>query len=416
MIIIYNVVLFIFFIPALAFFAFSYGRRHKESFFYRWRERAGEWDADKGNDGRPLLWIHGASLGEMRVVEPLVRELKEYRVLVSTLTNSGREYAEKNRISDHVVFAPLDFTFLVKRAVLRSRPAALVLIETELWPGMITAAARAGLKILLVNGRMSARSYPKYHALRGFWKPLLSCMDRVAARSPEDADRFVQVGCPQAKVSITGNIKYDRAFPAPTFRRSDFALRDTDILFIAGSTRSGEEALLLEALLPLRQKYPSLKLVIAPRHLDRIPELQRYLESQGLSCRLRSAASPSTYDCLLLDTFGELQQWYALSDICYVGGSLVNKGGQNPIEPAAYGRPVFFGPDMSNFQSESNAIIKAGGGFGVKDAQELAAAVEAFVKDNHARVVAGAKARQAVEAQRGALARTAKMIRETVGR
>ncbi|MHB9155170.1 MAG: 3-deoxy-D-manno-octulosonic acid transferase, partial [Endomicrobiales bacterium] len=341
MIFIYNTVLFILFLPAMLFLMLRYRRRFAAEFFYRYRERLGTWKMPAGKeDTRPLLWFHCASLGEARAAEPLIRELKDFRILLTTVTFSGREYARTNSLGDLLYYAPLDFSFLVAKAVSPLKPRGLVLVETELWPGMIAAAKKAGAKVVLANGRLSSHSYPFYRDLSFFWKPVLGRIDHLCARSPEDAERFVSIGFPESRAEVTGNIKYDRTFPATGRDREEFRLAAADTVWVCGSTRPGEEEILAGVFNALRKKYASLKLVIAPRHVERARQVAALLDRNHIRSSLRSRPAAADFECLVVDTFGELQALYALSDLAFVGGSLVDKGGQNPIEPAAFSKPV----------------------------------------------------------------------------
>ena len=355
--------------------------------------------------------FHCASLGEVRAVEPLIHRFKESSVVITTLTRAGRDYAIKNNVAPYVFFAPLDFSFLVRHFIHVVSPQSLLLVETEIWPGMISAAARDGLRVIIINGRLSVDSYPYYRAFRTFWRHFMLNIDYIAARSEEDAERFIRLGYPSKRVFLTGNIKYDRDFNNFGLRKEDFGFSSSDLLLVCGSTRSGEEEIIVRAWKSLQEKFPSLKLVIAPRHLNRVQAVERTLRHAGVSACRRSNGGGPGCSCLILDTFGELLKLYAIADVAFVGGSLVPKGGQNPIEPAAYNRPVVFGPSMENFRTEANILTESGGGFMVKDAPDLVTTLERLLADPSICARAGERARRAVEKQKGALSRTEEIIR-----
>lgn len=411
MTLVYNLLLIILFVPALFILAIRQRKRFFSEFTFGYRERLGIWPPHE-EDGRPVMWFHCASLGEVRAVEPLLKRFTDYRILLTTVTVSGREYAEKNKLAAYLYFAPLDLDLLVARAVMPFKPKALVLVETELWPGLINAAGRAGARVVVVNARLSAHSFPFYKALSFFWQSVLAGVDRMYARSAEDAERFAAIGVPPEKITVTGNIKYDRGFAGIAAARSEYGLADSDLVWVCGSTRPGEEDILAGVFKRLKERYADLKLVIAPRHIDRVPEIAGLLKEKGIACRLRSVTGKTGVDCMIVDTFGELQKLYALSDITFVGGSLVDKGGQNPIEPASCGKCVLFGSHMENFLTEARVLEEYGGGIRVKDEAAYAAAMERLLSDAAYRRVCGEKARAAVESQKGALERTVQKIRE----
>ncbi len=410
----YNLILILFLIPVLAYFSIRAMFRGNERLFAGWKERVTACRYPLTDPEKPVIWIHCASLGEVRAVEPLIPRFKEFAVVMTTLTRTGRDYALRNGITPYVFFAPLDLSFLVKRFTGIFSPRALLIVETEIWPGMISTAAREGVRVIIINGRLSVDSYPYYRSLRAFWRHFMLNIDYIAARSEEDAERFIRLGYPSKRVFLTGNIKYDREFPDLRLKKEDFGFAPEDLLLVCGSTRSDEEAIIVNAWQNLRVKFPRLKLVIAPRHLNRAKAVEKILRGAGIAYCRRSGGEMSGCSCLILDTFGELLKLYSIADVAFVGGSLVPKGGQNPIEPAAYDRPVIFGPSMENFRTEANTLTESGGGFMVKDAPDLVTTLERLFSDPSIRSRAGARAKHAVEKQRGALNRTEEIIRSLI--
>jgi 3-deoxy-D-manno-octulosonic-acid transferase len=415
MLFLYNVVLLIASVPAVLVLAVRYRKRGSAGVIAELRERFGRWQMPSASlSGKPVLWIHGASLGEVRSIEPLIAELGEYSIVLTTLTRAGYDYARSSGLGTAVFLAPLDFSRIVDRTFALLRPAALILVETELWPGLMLGARKYGCRLVIINARLSGTSFSLYRILRPFWARVLRSVDRCAARATEDAERFAQLGLPRERITVTGNIKYDRDFSVSGTTKEAAGFADTDVLWVSGSTRGGEEQIIFDTFLQLAVRFPKLKLVIAPRHVNRVAEIGRIATAKGISCALRSAPTGKPFSCLLVDTFGELMKFYSMADVVFVGGSLVPKGGQNPIEPAACGKPVVFGPFMDNFITESRVLRENGGGLSVRGADELGSVLEKLLSNAEYRKQIGEKARQAVEQQRGALARTADIIRATL--
>ena len=418
MIYLYDLLLLLFFIPAVVLLAVRYRKRLASEFLFKAGERFGFWGIEQvhlinGQSGipkKPLIWIHCASLGEVKAVEPILKKLNNYSLLVTTVTLSGRQYAQAAKLADHVFFVPFDFSFLVKKVFKKVRASALLLVETELWPGLIDGASSCGAEIFLVNARLSAHSYPMYRAARLFWGPVLGRIDYLLARSKEDADRFCGVGFPREKVTITGNIKYDNDTEKRACTREELGFKGTDIIWVCGSTRNGENEILLSVWKELKENFPSLKLVIAPRHLNRAKDIAKILRRTDCRYALRSIGGEKDPDCLVLDTFGELWKYYSICDMAFVGGSLVDMGGQNPIEPAAFSKPVLFGRHMENFISEAGALLKIGGGFESADGRDLADKMKKLLENAEFRAEVGKKAFDAVQAQKGAVSKTVEII------
>jgi len=410
MIYFYNIILLLFFIPISVYFFVRSVKNSGRGVFYKWKERFGLWNLPESRINKKVLWFHGASLGEVRALEPLLREFKEFTTVLTVLTPSARIYAEKNRIGDFVFLAPLDFVPVVRKAVSDVKPKALILFETELWPGLIAEAKRKKVRTILINGRNSSKSFSIYKKVRFFWKNVLNNIDVLCARSKEDAARFRSLGYNRGEIIITGNIKYDRETTAPQFSRDKAGLAGTDIVLTAGSTREEEEEILLGAFVELKETFNNLKIVIAPRHLERVKDIINILRKMKIRFSLYSSGVTKPFDCLIVDTFGELVNLYSISDITFVGGSFVDKGGQNPIEPASFSKVVLFGPFMQNFQTEAKTLSDFGGGFEVKDKADLVKKVQALLFDRAFMAEAGKKAFRAVLEQKGALKRTKDII------
>jgi 3-deoxy-D-manno-octulosonic-acid transferase len=392
----------------------------------KWRQRLG-WLPPQ--EGRPV-WIHGASVGEMGVIAPFLAQLRalmpEKSIVLSTMTATGQKRAGEifSNKAAGIFFLPLDFWSAQRLAVRRINPCALILTETELWPNLIRQCQKQNVPVFLVNARLSARSFKYYHPLRFLFGPLLNPLQLIACQSREDADRYLALGVRRDIVTVTGNLKYDGikgpvSLTEKQELRKDFGLSPEDLVFAAGSTREGEELLVLEAWQEVQNqkskiKNQKIKLIIAPRHPGRFTEVEKLLDSQNLNYGKRSGQkngkTSTNFDILLLDTIGELVSAYAASDLAFVGGSLVPVGGHNPLEPSALGLPVIFGPHMFNAKESAEGLLACGGAVQVKDAEELKTALIDLLDNEQKRLSTGAKARILVDSKRGVSRATAELV------
>ena len=352
-----------------------------------WAERWGILPFASEHAGTPRLWVHAVSVGEVMAAAPVLRELRacypDALILLSTTTRGGREVAQKQLPpADFVAYYPLDF-FPVVWLVLRTfRPDVIVLMEWEIWPNFLTLAKRLGAKIVVLNGRISDKGL-KRGMKAAFWtRPALHAVDAFAMQSGEDTRRAALVGTPQNRLQTVGNTKFDEAVHPLTTEetaalRADLNLPANAPVWVCGSTRPGEEVLIAEAFVHIRQTLPHAALIVAPRHLDRANEAAAPFEKAGFSVRRRSVFLPPSdeREIILLDTFGELLGVYAVAKVAFVGGSLLPFGGQSVFQPLAQGTPAAFGPFMNN-QRDIAALSQAEGvGFVVQNAQELAETV-----------------------------------------
>ncbi|MEK6708945.1 MAG: 3-deoxy-D-manno-octulosonic acid transferase [Nitrospinota bacterium] len=367
-----------------------------------------------GGEGR--LWIHAVSMGEMGVAATLAAALRGrrpgLRIVLSTVTDTGRGAAGRIPGAEAVFYLPFDFPFAVRRALARVRPSALALIETELWPNLIRLASGAGLPVAVVNGRLSDRSFRGHARLAAFLGSPAEELSGVAAREEEDARRFRALGA--RRVIAAGNLKYDAPLPGEGgegVRAHGF--EGEGPVIVAGSTHSGEEAAVGRAVQRMRERHPRLGLLLAPRHLRRVDEAEAALRAEGLDPVRWSAwarGEPAPGRVLILDVMGRLAGAYEGAALAFIGGSLVPHGGQNPIEAARWGVPVVFGPHMGNFAEVAEALAREGGAVRVEGPHALETAFEGWLSDPAARARAGAAARSAVEANQGAAARTADFL------
>ena len=378
------------------------------------RRRLGLYDGDIVRRPGPRVWLHGASAGDVLGLVPIVRELKalrpDARVLVSAITDSGASMAEQRLIAsglaDAVTFLPYDLPGPCRRAIAALRPDVLVLEYTELWPQLIRAASRAGVRLAMTNGRIAPENLGRYRLLFALAGNLLEQFDVLMMRAEDEAERALQLGAPRDRVHVTGNTKFDALE-----LRAALGLRG-ERLWVCGSTHEGEEGPLLDAYAALRRDFPDLRLVLAPRYVERSGRVLGAARERGLPSRLRSERGGGEA-VVVLDTIGELVRVYQLATLVFVGGSFTRRGGQNILEPAACGKPVLFGPRMENFQ-DSVQVLVGRGGLQVRDP----AALQRILRDLLGRPeeirTLGQLARDAVSAVRGASARNARLIADLI--
>jgi len=374
--------------------------------------------------GSPVVWMHGASAGDLLSLSPMIRNLRDRfpgcKVVMSTITNTGHLMASERlrKQIDAVVYAPYDLWGATRRAVRAIRPDVLVLEYTEIWPNLIRAAHQAGARIVLTNGRFSPqhlRSYRTFFSLIG--NPLKE-VDLFLMREDDEAERALGLGAPLERVWVTGNTKFD-ALTAPE-QKDDEQLREALKLppaarvLIAGSTHEGEEEAILDVYRRLLKEHPDLRLVIAPRYIDRAGRVADLARAAGLSVGLRSDGNRAGGRVVILDTIGELARAYRLATLVFVGGSFTTRGGQNILEPAAQGRPVLFGPHMENFR-DSVQVLVGRGGIQVNDPDHLYRVLGELLSRPDTIASLGELARAAVRQISGASARNVDQIERLLG-
>lgn len=381
------------------------------------RERLGFYaPGSVAEGGHPRIWLHGASAGDLLALSPMIGELRRKfpaaRIFLSTTTNTGQMMAKQRLASqvDGVFYWPYDLAGATRRAVRAIRPDLLVLEYTEIWPNLIRAAKRAGVPVALTNGRFSPDKLGRYRALFGFVGNPLRDISLFLMREQDEADRAIELGAPEARVFATGNTKFD-SLAAPERESDDgslaraLALPADARLWIAGSTHEGEEEAIFSVYRELRERFPALRLMIAPRYIDRVPRVVALAQEAGLECRLRSAPqAKSGAPVIVLDTMGELSRAYGLATVVFIGGSFTRRGGQNILEPAAQGKPVLFGPHMENFR-DSVQVLMGRGGLQVRDAEHLKNVLGELLSRPETIVSLGELARAAVRQISGASAR-----------
>ncbi|MGH7816989.1 MAG: 3-deoxy-D-manno-octulosonic acid transferase, partial [Candidatus Binatia bacterium] len=315
-------------------------------------------------------------------------------ILLSTFTATGYRLARQMPSADQVIFFPLDLLWIVSRALAKFDPALLVIIETEIWPNFLRQAYRRGIPTLLLSGRLSAKASARYMLWPGLFRRVLGCFTALGMQSAEDAARIVELGAPESKVTVVGSLKAARPSANGTAKTLTAAFNAKPLL-VAGSTHRGEEENLLEALALVRTKFPNFSMVIAPRHPERFGDVERLLANSPFVFQRRSQANASDWfdkDVLLLDSVGELVDFFAAADVAFVGGSLVEVGGHNILEPARFGKPILFGPHMDNFQHLAAEMKLQGAALEVTGAEDLANALNDLLADPNKRQRMGQRA------------------------
>ncbi|GHT41359.1 3-deoxy-D-manno-octulosonic acid transferase [Endomicrobiia bacterium] len=408
--IVYNI-LFVLSLPLIV-FAIVFNNKHRKDFFYKLSERFAFYKPLGKNSKKTTIWIHCASLGEVIAVEPILNGLQDYYVVLTTITKSGRQYAQKLQKADFVTLLPLDIYPIMNKAFNSIKPDILVLVETELWATMLYTASHKNIKAIIINGRMSEKSYKSYKRLKFFWNRFVGLISIIIARSKDDADRFSFLTNGKSNIIVSGNIKYDSNFTTGS-KRDCFLLSEDDFIFTAGSTRKGEDEIIADVYNKIIPDFSKIKFFLAPRHLSRIEDVIKILEDKHIKYSLFSTGDFSN-NFILIDIFGELQSIYSISDVCYVGGSIVDKGGQNPIEPAAYGKPVLFGKNMGNFKTEAKSLVKAFGALIVDDSDDLAKKIREFISNKQLSEAIGKNALKTVNSQKGVASFTIEKIKENL--
>ena len=361
---------------------------------------------------RPV-WIHALSVGELLSTVPLIKELRAklpsrpLYLSVSTLAAHEIAAEKTGAYVDGLFYFPYDLLLPVRRCLHRIRPALFLLIETDIWPGFLAQVRHRRIPCFLLNGRLSPASFRISRLLSVLFVPAFNTFARIYPQSPEEAERFLGLGMEAQKIHRTGNLKFDLAGALPSPEtvaklRRDLGLDREDRVLLAGSTHAGEEAMLRSTFLALRQHCPELKLVIVPRHPHRAAEVQGLFGNDPVRVFRLTQGARSPADVIVVDVMGLLSILYALADVAFVGGSLVGKGGQNPIEPAAAGKPVLFGPDMSDFPDVSRLLIEAGGAIQVQNMAELLEQCGRLFEDRELAKTMGRRARAIVDEHQGA--------------
>jgi 3-deoxy-D-manno-octulosonic-acid transferase len=392
------------------------------------RQRLGFLPISFNFDGEESIWIHAVSVGEALTARALAADLKtrypRLRLFLSTTTIAGQQVARRSLSNvDAVFYFPFDWTFIVRRTLRLVKPRLFVMMETEIWPNLLRECRRSGVKTVVINGRISSRSYPRYRLIRPFFKRVLADVDRFCMQSDESARRLADLGADPSRISVTGSLKFDSLeLPTATAHGKPrervlrfFRISAQRTVIVAGSTLRGEEAAVLRAFSRIKTALPSAIAILAPRHPERFAEVEKIAREAGFVTMRRTElpidAEPRA-DVVVLDSIGELAQIYQLATAVFVGGSLVAHGGHNILEPAIFGKPIVFGSHMQNFREIADAFLANDAAVQVSSDRELEGELLALVTDPVRRARLGAAARALVEANRGAKNKTLAVIGE----
>lgn len=392
------------------------------------RERLGFYPVDRlaALDGKKVIWIHAVSVGETRAAIPLVKALKrlypDYALLLSNVTETGHQIAAEIAEVDLCLFFPFDFSRVVQRVLKRVNPALVIIVETEIWPNFVRIARGRNIPVILANGRISDRSFPRYRLIRPWLKPILDHFSAFCMQSEQDAERIRTLGASPDKVVVTRNIKFDMAAPVPDEAmaaaiRADFHLPADHAVWVAGSTHAGEEEILGDCFRQLVQEGRKLVLVLVPRHPERCRSVADALEARELPVVWRSAIgslhrSLRTGEILLVDTVGEMLKFYASADLVFVGGSFVRVGGHNVLEAALLKKPALFGPFTHNFKEITSLLLADRAGVRVDDERDLVGKVRTLLDDPARCAAMGARGKALLERNAGATDQTVAVVRQ----
>ena len=378
-------------------------------------------------DGTRPVWIHAVSAGEVLSMESLAKAIRktfpDRKVLVSSSTATGVEMARKMGAADATIFFPLDYPLIVRRALRAFDPALVIFLETEIWPNYLWLAHRRGIPVLLLSGRISARSLRRYRWFSWLFGRAVRYFSALGMQTESDARRMAALGVDRSKLTVTGSLKYD--IDRTTTGNGNGKFRGEFLaegpsprrLWVAGSTHDGEESIILDVYGALKGRFPGLMLVLAPRHPHRFGNVEKLLQQRRVCYVKKSEVADRMppIDVLLLDSMGELLSFYALADATFVGGSLVNVGGHNILEPARLGKPVFFGPYMSNFAEAAAEMVQKGGGVTVRTKEELARELGKVLADSHLAEAMGDSAHCVVARHGGVLAQSMQLVSRYLG-
>jgi 3-deoxy-D-manno-octulosonic-acid transferase len=372
-------------------------------------------------------WLHAVSVGEVNIALKLAKALQalepDLHCVLTTTTTTGFALANKNAPAwIEVMYTPLDYWPIMRRMFAVIRPTRIVLVEAEVWPNLVALAHERRIPTILVNARLSPRSERRFRRFRFFVAPTFRLLDLVCAQEPDDVDRWVAIGVARDRIRAVGSIKYDPNGGDQTAEAQENA-RTTSVsnadqqrpVLFGGSTHRGEEEILARVFLRLRQQFSSLRLFIAPRHVERLREIRAQLAALPLRVAVASEVAVGREldaDCTLLDTTGELQRWYGIATIVFVGKSLTAQGGQNPVEPIMAGKPVVFGPHMENFATLAKALVLKKGAVQIGDIDSLEMTIAGLLRDSDARQRLLENAHDVLSKHYGATARVAALIHE----
>lgn len=390
------------------------------------RERLGFFAPDRlaATEKRPVIWVHAVSVGETRAAIPLLKALRQAYphacLLVSNTTETGNSVARSLAEVDLCLFFPFDLSLVVRRVLKRVNPSLVIFVDTELWPNFARQAGRRGIPLVLANGRISDRSFPRYRAIRPLLRPVLENFSAFCMQSEQDAERIKAMGAPPERVQIAGNLKFDLQAQLPSAGdvlslKERFRIAPDTLVWVAGSTHAGEEEQVLDAYRSLVVEQRQVVLILVPRHPERCRQVGELLSQRGISYALRSHVHESMHplgpgNVLLVDSIGEMLKFYAMSDLVFVGGSLVPVGGHNVLEGVLLKKPVLYGPHMHNFRDIAKLLKDAGAALEVANAQGLQNALVQLIDHPEQRRALGEAGYQLIARNVGATAQTLSVI------
>jgi len=422
---IYSAVSFVLFVLVSPYFVYQAVRYKK--YVGNLRERLGYLPISFNVDGEASIWIHAVSVGEALTARALASDLKSryprLKLYLSTTTMAGQQVARSSlrHLVDGVFYFPFDWLFIVRRTLNLVKPRLFIMMETEIWPNLLHECRRRGIRTAMINGRISTRSYPRYKLVRPLFRRVLADVDRFCMQSEESAQRLMDLGADPSRVTVTGSLKFDALeVPPPTVHGKPrervlrfFRISSHRTVIVAGSTMRGEEPAVLRAFGKIKATQTHAICILAPRQPERFAEVERIAREAGFVTARRSElpidAEPRA-DVIVLDSIGELAQLYQVATTVFVGGSLIDHGGHNILEPAVFGKPIVFGPHMQNFREIAETFVANGAAIQVASERELDDAILGLVRDPVHRASLGAAARALVEANRGAKEKTIAVI------
>ena len=425
MYILYNVILFMAAIIGLPYYLLKmiFTGKYRRSFIPKLGGRQAQIMA--GLKNTPRVWVHAVSVGEVTAAAPIVASLKQKRpdveVIFSTSTETGQQMA--HRLVKNVaafIYFPLDIPCVVRKVIHLAKPNVFAMVETELWPNFLKVCSLNNIQTLMVNGRISPRSFHKYRWTKFFWRRILTDISAAGMIAQVDAERLKSIGIDSTKIQILGNAKYDAlaAMASPELHKEIADLlkvRNNEIFFVAGSTHQGEEEVIINVYQELTKSYPDFKLIIIPRHIERTREILELLHQYNLHdiitvTEMKSGRARQNERIVVVDVIGELFKVYSLATVVYCGGSLVPKGGQNILEAAAWGKVIFYGPSMEDFTEEKALLENAGAGVTIRNAAELLQGIIRVLENPAELERRGTRGKAIVAANMGAAARYADLI------
>lgn len=390
------------------------------------RERFGIYAQEKKQafkEHDDFIWVHAVSVGEIKAAAPLIEQLRiafpGSRLVISTITSTGNIVAKQIALAtDIVIYFPFDLSFIVKKILSLINPKMIIILETELWPNLIRIAAARKMSLIIANGRISDKAYPSYKRFSFVFSRIIRKINLLCMQSSKDAQRIISLGADEKNVKIVGNIKFDQVVTSDAEVLPDLKTSTDELLIIAGSTHDKEEELLVRVYIALKQKHKNIRLLIAPRHPHRVIDVQKVLEKHSLKGKLisslikaHSKAMPD--DIFILDIMGVLAQAYKSADIVFIGGSMVKRGGQNPIEPALCLKPIVFGKYMYNFHAVEKMFLSANAALSVDNEEALRQSLDGLIRDKGKREVLAANAKALVLKNQGAAKRTISLLVES---